>query len=398
MIRMKITKKSTIFLMNLIIISTFMVNLSHNTKSLILDKDEMGWHLDRINMAGAWEITTGMPDIIVAIIDSGIDFSHPELSDAQWINKDEKPDNEKDDDKNGYVDDRFGWDFLDNDNIPGPSESEFIHGHGTFVAGILAAKMDGKGVVGVAPDVKIMDLKILNTYLGGSSADLADAIRYAVDNDAEVINFNLELFENTTELQEAIKYAYEHNVIMVGDTGGFGYRNRRIPATEEITSPAVFEEVIVVSSTDYYDEFPDYCNWGEGVELTAPSVDFDDDLQFWINSTWTPSGYSQLPGLANVPQVAGIVALMKSLNKSITLEQVRDILHTTAYDIGIPGRDIYFGYGMLNATAAILEAEKIAEPRRIDYELSFVLLTFVVGSLLIRLTTKKKEKRAVSQF
>jgi subtilisin family serine protease len=378
-----------VFLIFLIIPSNL---IQGGTRQLIINENEMGWHLDRIDITGAWKITTGSPDIIVAVIDSGIDFSHPELVHAQWINTDEKPDNDIDDDHNGYVDDRFGWDFVKNDSVPGPDGFQLINGHATFVAGMLCAEMDGKGVVGVAPDVTVMNVQIWDNNLYGESAKLALAIRYAVDNGADVINFSLDRFTNMSALQEAVKYAYQNNVIMVGATGG--YHPMDGGGREEIAFPAAYDEVIVVGATDYSDELADYNNWGEKLEIMAPGGDYGDDMTLWLNSTWTPSGYSQLVGTSHaVPQITGVVALMKSLNSSITLEQAREFLHTTARDLGAPGRDIYYGYGMVNATAAIMEAAKIAEPRKT--EISLVSLFFaLIANLIAYQIFRKKLKRA----
>ena len=384
--------KTIFFIVFIILVCSFfnITEISLGKNDLIINDNEMEWHLDRISIRGAWEITIGSPDIIVAVIDSGIDFSHPELIDAQWINKDEKPDNGKDDDNNGYIDDRYGYDFYYDDNVPGPDGTILIHGHATYIAGILAAKMDGEGVVGVAPHVKMMNLQIMDKFLFGTSANLAKAIHYAVDNGADVLNFNLELYENTTELQEAIQYAYEHNIIMIAETGGFGYRNRRVPPCEHIEIPGAYEHVIVVVPTDFGDEIADCSNWGEGIEIAAPGGDLNDDFEDWITSTYTSSTYGELQGIAQIPQVSGIIALMKSLNKSITLEQVREILHSTAIDLGDPGLDIYYGYGMLNATAAILEAAKIAEPRRTGNSLIPVIIPLILGVIVLSLKKKRK--------
>ncbi|MHA2358006.1 MAG: S8 family serine peptidase, partial [Candidatus Heimdallarchaeaceae archaeon] len=290
MLPVKKMKITVFFIITILMCMTAVSNLTKSSKFLIIDELEMGWHLDRINIRGAWEITTGSPDIIVAVIDSGVDFSHPELAHAQWVNEDEKADNGEDDDGNGYVDDRYGWDFYRNDSVPGPDGFQLINGHATFVAGMLAAKMDGNGVVGVAPDVTMMNIQIWDHNLAGDSDKLGRAIRYAVDNGADVINFSLDKFSNTTELREGIRYAYENNVIMVGASGG--YLPQDGGGREEIGYPAAYDEVIVVGDTDFFDNLADYNNWGEKLEIMAPGGHFADSVSVWLNSTWTPSGYS----------------------------------------------------------------------------------------------------------
>ncbi len=372
---------------SLIFISGFV-----ESNSLILNPDEMCWILDRISVQGAWEITTGSPDIVVAVIDSGIDFSHPDLVDNQWINKDEKADNGKDDDNNGYIDDRFGWDFYYADNTPGPEALELYHGHGTFVAGVIAANMDGYGIVGVSPNVKVMNLRALDKFLGHSSYNLSEAIFYAVDNGADVISFCIDGADPVAELNSSIEYAYDHNVIMVGSVGGFGWTNRRIWPREFIEYPAAYDEVICVSPSDYSDGYANYSNWGDGIDVSAPSGELADPMIYYPNSTWHPVGYTQLYGIAHVPQVAGVVALMKSLNRSITLEQAKDFFISTAVDIGDPGYDDYFGYGMINATAVILEAQKIAETGFMSLQ---VLIPLLLCLIVVRL---KKQKRMIKSL
>ncbi len=380
-------KRSFLFsvIVFILLIPTVSSKFASNTKTLTVDDSEMGWYLDRINIKGAWEITTGSPEIVVAVIDAGIDFSNPELTHCQWINEDEKADNGKDDDHNGYIDDRYGWDFVYGDNVPGPDGDVQINGHATFVAGILAAEMDGAGMVGVAPDVTLMNVQVWDYNLYGLSGKLAEAIRYAVDNGADVINFSLDKFYNITDLQDTIKYAYDHNVIMIGASGG-----NLGGGLNEIAFPGAYDEVIVVGATDYADQLADYNNYGEKLELVAPGGDFDDSTSYWLYSTWYPCCYYYKVGTSfAVPQVTGIVALMKSLNRSITLEKTREILHNTAIDLGTPGKDIYYGYGMVNATAAIQEAEKISEPLKTNYSFLPIIVVLLTSVLISQIHRKK---------
>ncbi|MEE9410938.1 MAG: S8 family serine peptidase, partial [Candidatus Heimdallarchaeota archaeon] len=153
---------------------------------------DIGWHLDQINITGAWDITVGSKDIVIAVIDSGIDFSHPELNNS-WINVNELPADGIDDDANGYIDDTHGWDFVTNDSEPGPQAVDPIHWHATFITGIINAQLDNFGIAGAAPNVTVMDLRVLNAtnYQGTTLEGLGDAIRYAVDNGADVMNLSI---------------------------------------------------------------------------------------------------------------------------------------------------------------------------------------------------------------
>ena len=161
---------------------------------------EMGWYLNQINITNAWDFTTGSEEIVVAVVDSGIDFSHPEITNAQWINNDEIPDNGIDDDKNGFIDDVSGWDFVSNDNNPGPEPDDSIHYHATFISGIIAGSHNEEGIAGIAPNVKIMDLRILNANNYQATAAFGGALYYAVDNGADVINLSLQYYGNSTFL------------------------------------------------------------------------------------------------------------------------------------------------------------------------------------------------------
>ena len=142
------------------------------------------WNLDTINAPEAWEITQGSEDIVVAVLDTGIDFNHQDLDDNIWYNEDEIAGNGIDDDGNGYVDDWRGWDFNDHDNNPTDD-----HGHGTMVAGIIAAEANnGIGITGIAPNVKIMALDIFNSTPVAYQSSILEALDYAVANGASVSN------------------------------------------------------------------------------------------------------------------------------------------------------------------------------------------------------------------
>ena len=149
----------------------------------------LNWGIVKIGVPEAWHTTHGSEDVVVAVIDSGIDYTIPQLAGRMWINEDEIPGNGIDDDHNGYIDDMHGWDFRDTDN--GSLRGSKIHWHGTFAASIIAAWPGENATVGVAPGVRIMDVRFLDSkglFYGSDWRRFAQAINYAVDNGARIIN------------------------------------------------------------------------------------------------------------------------------------------------------------------------------------------------------------------
>ncbi len=371
-----------------------------NEESSLSFYSDLGWHLKRIDVEGAWEITKGSKNIVVAVIDSGIDFSHPDLIGIEWINTGEIANNSIDDDGNGFVDDMNGWDFVSGDNIPGPEDLDPIHWHATFIAGIIAAPADNYGVVGVAPNVTIMDIRVLkeDNYKGTTYEDFGDSIRYAVDNGADVISMSLHYYANDSSYYDDIQYAYENNVSLVSITGnnqveyggGFEYQS----------FPGGYDEVISVGATNFFDEKADYSNYGNWTELVAPVGDQEyDAINHLILSCHTP--YDAIPYYYGYgtsfacPQVAGVVALMKSLKQDLSNDEVREILIKAAIDLGDSGKDDFFGYGMVNASAAVLEVYK----RYIHIETTtettqpFAFSCFVITPLIVIVITIIKRKK-----
>ena len=161
-------------------------------------------YLDAINAPAAWDSVTGDTTQIIAIIDTGVDWDHPDLDDNIWTNWNEIPDNGIDDDNNGYIDDTRGWDYINNDNDPNDDNS-----HGTHVAGIAAAEgNNGIGICGVAWNARIIPIKMLQSSGSGNSSDFASAIEYASDNGATVINMSLGSYYPSQVVESALANAY----------------------------------------------------------------------------------------------------------------------------------------------------------------------------------------------
>ncbi|MHA1345878.1 MAG: S8 family serine peptidase [Candidatus Heimdallarchaeaceae archaeon] len=339
---------------------------------------ENTWTHNLIHTKDAWQITQGSKDIVVAIIDSGVDFSHPDLDDnIEWINTDEIANNSIDDDGNGYVDDVYGWDFHSDDNTPGPAIGDPIHWHATFIAGIIAAPADDLGVVGVAPNVTIMNVRILDSgnsfYSYGA---LGDAIRYAAENGADVINLSLYAYDNSTLFYDDLLFAYHQNIPVVAVTG-----NSYLPV---VAQPAKSDIVIAVGASNQYNEKADYSNYGNETEIVAPVGDAD---AVNIRSTAPPDQYWTGWGTSfAAPQVSATIALMKTLNDTLSITEIRDILHKSATDIGDEGFDTLTGYGLLNvskAVRAVLDPSILLPPDNSSYHLISILPILAVITIIV---------------
>src|SRR3989338_6326726 len=187
------------------------------------------WHLEKIDAYEAWDTATGDRQIVVAVLDAGVDLDHEDLVDRFWENRGEVIDG-IDNDGNGFEDDTRGWDFVDSDPRPepelfGPFDTEAIS-HGTLIAGIIGATTNNElGIAGLSWDVQIMPLRVLDDFGVGSSDAVRKAIRYAVENGADIINLSFATTEYDAKLAEAIVWAEEQGAVIVAavgntDTGG----------------------------------------------------------------------------------------------------------------------------------------------------------------------------------
>ncbi len=225
-----------------------------------------------INGPEAWDISTG-GDVVIAVIDSGIDFLHPDLKNNLWTNAKEIPDNRKDDDGNGFSDDIHGWNFI-NYNPPNSKGSNNIidsNHHGTHLSGIIAAQgNNGLGTSGVCWKAKIMALKFLDAFGEGNISDEIAAIDYAVQNGARIINASFGDYEFSQAEADAIKQAGNAGVLFVAAAGNDGNNNDSKPLY-----PAGYDiaNIISVAATDPMDELATWSNFGfKTVDIAAPGV------------------------------------------------------------------------------------------------------------------------------
>ncbi len=310
------------------------------------------WGLKAINSKTAWDKTTGSNSILVGVIDTGIDRTHEDLNDNMWVNTGEIPDNSIDDDGNGYVDDYYGWDWVNDDNDPMDD-----HGHGTHCAGTIAAVGNNNlGVVGVSWDTSIMALKFLNSDGYGSVSDAAIAITYAVDMGADISSNSWGSFISSRFVSDAIEYAHDKGMILVVAAG-----NSNLDALN--TFPASDKYVMAVAAIDYNNNKADFSNYGPKIDVAAPGVDILSTkaavCPMCSDKVTVGTNYCHVSGTSMAtPHVAGLAALILSVNPDLTNEEVRQIIRTGAKDLGTVGKDPLYGYGLIDAGKSLSLASK----------------------------------------
>jgi subtilisin family serine protease len=273
------------------------------------------WGADMINAPTAWNKGYTGKGVIVAVIDTGVDFNHEDLKNNIWINTKEIAGNGIDDDGNGYIDDVRGWNF-DNDN----NNVLDNNGHGTHVSGTIAAENNGIGVVGIAYNSQIMSVKVLDANGSGSYSNITKGIYYAVDNGAKVINLSLGGNSSNDSLKSAIEYASSKDVIVVMAAGNNGESIPSYPARYAYNSG------IAVGAVDQNNNLADFSNRSGSQEIayvTAPGVN--------VYSTVPNNQYANYSGTSMAaPHIVGVVALMLGANPNLTESQVRQILTMTS--------------------------------------------------------------------
>lgn len=317
--------------------------------------DPYQWNMKQINMEQAWDISTGMPDVIVAVIDTGVAYEdyevfvdNPGLGQDYTITYIQAPDLAS----TMFVE---GWDFVNDDDHPNDDE-----GHGTHVTGTIAQSTNNdEGVAGIAYDTSIMPIKVLDNTGSGTYADIADGIYYAVDNGADIINMSLGGSTGATTLEAAVKYAYENGVTIICASGNDG-------AATAVSYPAAYDAYcIAVGATDFNEEVAYYSNGGGSLDLTAPggdtTVDLNGDgfvdgvLQQTFGDNPTDMGYYFYQGTSMAaPHVSGVAALLIAANSDITPNEIREALQSTAKDKGAADWDAAYGWGVVDAEAALI--------------------------------------------
>jgi thermitase len=266
------------------------------------------WAPQKVSAQSAWDITRGSSSIKVAIIDTGVDYNHPDLA-------------------GGVI---KGYDYVDNDWDPMD-----LNNHGTHAAGIAAATTNNsRGIAGMAPNVYIYAVRVLDANGSGTLDDVANGIYHAVDNGAKVVSLSLGGPSGATSLQNAVNYAASKGVVVVAAAGNEN--------TSAASYPAYYSNAIAVAATDRNDYKASFSNYGSWVDVAAPGVD--------IASTIRNGGYAYMSGTSMAcPLVAGIAGLLASQGRSAS--NIRAAIENTA-DV-TPGTGTYYSNGRVNAADAV---------------------------------------------
>jgi subtilisin family serine protease len=276
------------------------------------------WGVDRIDADLAWSYSTG-EGVKVGIIDTGIDRDHPDL----------------------VANIKGGFNTIaPMPPYPDPNDFDDDHGHGTHCAGIIGAVDNTIGVVGVAPDAWLYGIKAFNAYGSGYTSDCIEAIEWCIKKEMQVISMSWGSYGDDPALHQICDIAWKRGIVLVAAAGNEGYYTPDL-------YPAGYSSVMAISATNSSDNLPWWSNYGNEIELAAPGVS--------IYSCYMGGGYAYMSGTSMAcPHVSGTAALVIEIHPMWSNKTVRAILWKTAEDLGYPGWDIYYGYGLVDAEAAVL--------------------------------------------
>ena len=327
-----------------------------------------------IHAPEAWKVTPGDKKVIVAVIDTGVDYTHQDLQGNIWHNPGEIPNNGIDDDGNGFVDDEIGWDFVDNDNKPYDVKGSVFStllaggnpGHGTHCAGDVGAVGNNSiGISGVAPNISIMPVRFIDKTGKGTTAQAVKAINYAVQNGAKVLSNSWgsegeDPKENNQALKDAISNAMKHDVLFVAAAGngrrGKGYDNDS-DAKPSYPATYSYDNIVSVAATDSKNDLAVFSNYGKKtVHVAAPGVA--------IYSTMVGNKYSDsVFNIASVkiawegtsmaaPFVAGAAALIWSAHPEYKFSDVKNkLIQTSSAVPALKGKTV--SGGLINLAEAV---------------------------------------------
>jgi len=273
------------------------------------------WNLPSIETVQGWQVNRGAQDVIVGVVDTGVDLKHQDLQ-GQLLQ---------------------GYNVISDNNVPQDDV-----GHGTHVAGVISALVNNNlGVAGMTWYNKVLPVKVLDQTGAGSTYSVAQGIIWATDHGAKVINLSLGNYADSSFLHDAIKYAFDKDVALIAASGNDN--------TERPGYPAAYEEVFAVAATDSENKKAPFSNYGDYIDVAAPGVS--------IASTYPDNQYAALSGTSMAsPHVTALAALIRSTNPNLKNTEVYEIMRKSAQDLGDPGKDKYFGFGLIDVVKAVKAA------------------------------------------
>ena len=337
------------------------------------------WYLKKIKAPEGWDITRESPDIVIAVIDSGVQIDHQDLKENIWKNKHEIANNGIDDDNNGFIDDINGWDFVNNVFDPQPKfKKDFTPDgilHGTIVSGIIAAAgNNAAGISGVTWRAQIMSLKVLDDKGEGDTLNVIRAIDYAIANKVDIINLSFVGFKYSHSLELAIRRAYNAGIIVVAAAGneqggGSGMNLDETPMYPVCYDGSNGENMVVgVAATDGLDQKAPFSGFGSKcIDVSAPGISvFSTTVyspqNYYLGESFNKyyDGYWSGTSMA-VPMVSGALALIESSNPGLTRNEVVDVLVNSTSNIDRLNPDYFgrLGSGRLNVFNSLVKAQSL---------------------------------------
>jgi len=369
------------------------------------------WYLEKIKASTAWNINHSAPTIVIAVIDSGVQVLHPDLKPNMWVNPGEVPNNSKDDDKNGFIDDIYGWDFVNGFADPSPKFKQgFSEGgviHGTVVAGIAAAAgNNNQGVAGVSWNSKIMAIKALDDKGNGDIATVIKSIDYAILKGANIINLSFVGFGYSRGLEDALRRARRAGVLVVAPAGNEQATSQGINLNSRPIYPACYRDtdgkklVVGVAATDGIDQKANFSGYGSNcIDIAAPGV------SFYTTTVYAPDkstegrffnqyydGYWSGTSMA-VPLISGSLALIQGSNPGMAPERAVEIMQRTADNLNDlnPEYINQLGSGRVNLTQAIFEASNQLKSQRARFAFAPAANAPAVVTITDNVGVKEKE-------
>lgn len=370
-----------------LLVLLFLLVLVYPAQARVPNDPQYAWQEKMWNQIGApqaWDYATGSSDVVVAVIDTGVDVNHPDLKENIWYNPKEISNNGIDDDNNGYIDDVNGWNFIEGNNDAGisaikPGDDSQAVNHGTILAGLIGAVgNNGLDGVGLNWKIKIMPIRVMNNNGDGILRDITKAVDYAVANGAHIISLGIVGNATDPDLSRSLKNAYKKGVLIVSAAGnnqeeGAGQGDlskiRRYPVCADTNDTENW--ILGVTAVDAQDRLSKFANYGGCIDLSAPGENIYSTQRYAPQFGYDKDFYGGWYGSSfAVPLVAGAAALAKSIQPEWGAKELADNLLRSADEIDSlnPNFVGQVGYGRLNIAKAVAAAIASASSSKDNFD------------------------------